>query len=89
MSAVISRIRGADGAVPLVAAYDTHERTWNPPMPLLFQRVIGLENRPIPADGIRDLIHGALAASGITGTDGKPLDFRPTISGGSSPPTPS
>ena len=46
-------------------------------MPLLFQRVIGLENRPIPADGIRDLIHGALAASGITGTDGKPLDFQP------------
>ena len=46
-------------------------------MPLLFQRVIGLENRPIPADGIRTLIHGALAASGITGTDGKPLDFQP------------
>ena len=46
-------------------------------MPLLFQRVIGLENRPIPADGIRDLLTGALAASGITGTDGKPLDFRP------------
>ena len=77
LSAVITRIRGADGAVPLVTAYDPHERTWNPPMPLLFQRVIGLENRPIPADGIRDLIHGALAASGITGTDGKPLDFQP------------
>jgi hypothetical protein len=46
-------------------------------MPLLFQRVIGLENRPIPADSIRDLIHGALAASGIAGTDGKPLDFQP------------
>ena len=46
-------------------------------MPLLFQRVIGLENRPIPADGIRDLLRGALAASGITGTDGKPLDFQP------------
>ena len=77
LSAVITRIRGDDGAVPLVASYDTHECTWNPPMPLLFQRVIGLENRPVPAQGIRILIHGALAASGITGTDGKPLDFLP------------
>ena len=25
----------------------------------------------------RDLIRGALASTGITGTDGKPLDFRP------------
>ncbi len=77
LSAVITRVRGSDGAVPLVTAYDPHEHTWNPPMPLLFQRVISLENRPIPADSVRDLIHGALAASGITGTDGKPLDFQP------------
>jgi integrase len=77
LSAIISRVRGSDGAVPPVAAYDPHECTWNPPMPLLFQRVIGLENRPIPSNGIRDLIYGALAASGITGTDGKPLYFRP------------
>jgi integrase len=77
LSAVITRVRGNDGAVPLVVSYDGHECTWNPPMPLLFQRVIALENRPIPADGIRTLIHGALAVSGITGTDGKPLDVWP------------
>ncbi len=77
LSAVITRVRGSDGAVPLVAAYDAHECTWNPPMPLLFQRVIGLENRPVPADGIRTLIHDALAVSGIIGTDGRPLDFQP------------
>jgi hypothetical protein len=29
--------------VPLVAFYDTHDCTWNPPIPLLFQRIIGLE----------------------------------------------
>ena len=77
LSAIISRIRGADGAVPLATAYDQYERTWNPEMPLLFQRVIGLENRPIPADGIRRLIHRAVATSAITGADGKPLDFQP------------
>jgi hypothetical protein len=70
LSAIITRVRGTDGTIPLVAAYDIHELTWNPPMPLLFQRVIGLENRPIPAGGIRDLLCGALAASGITGTSG-------------------
>src|SRR5580698_5426027 len=62
---------------PAHPAYDPHERTWKPPMPLLFQRRIGLENRPISADGIRRLLTGALAASGITGTDGKPLTFLP------------
>ena len=77
LSAVITRVRGTGGAVPLVAAYDTRERTWNPPMPLLFQRVIGLENRPIPGDGIRDLLRRTLAGSGINGTDGKPIHFQP------------
>ena len=70
-------VRGASGTVPLTPAYDPHERTWKPPMPLLFQRVVGLENRPVSADGIRHLLTGALAASGITGTDGKPLTFWP------------
>lgn len=46
-------------------------------MPLLFQRLNGLERQPIAVGGIRDLIRGALASSGITGTDGKSLDFRP------------
>jgi hypothetical protein len=46
-------------------------------MPLLFQRRIGLENRPITGATIRDLIREALSATGITGTDGKPLDFQP------------
>ena len=77
LSAVICRIRDPDGSVPLAVAYDHHEKIWNPPMPLLFQRRVGLENRPIPISGIRDLLGGALAAAGITGTDGKPLDFAP------------
>jgi integrase len=77
LSAIITRARGADGAIPLAAVYDINERTWNPSMPLPFQRPVGLENRPIPAGGIRDLIAGALAASGITGSDGKALNFRP------------
>ena len=76
LSAVICRIRGADGSVPAVAAYDL-ERTWNPPMPLLFQHRVNMENRPITDSGIRVLISGALAAAGLAGNDGKPLGFAP------------
>lgn len=77
LATIIARIRGTDGAVPLVTAYDPHERVWNPPMPLLFQRQVHLENRPIPAAEIRHLISEAAAASGVTGNDGKPLTFVP------------
>src|SRR3954451_2657739 len=31
----------ADGSIPLIPRYDTHERVWTAPMPYLFQRQIG------------------------------------------------
>ena len=77
LSAVICRIRGEDGAVPLVVAYDIHERVWNPPMPLLFQRQIGIEHRPLTAHAIRGLLNAALAGTGLTSASGKPLNFTP------------
>ncbi|WP_431197158.1 tyrosine-type recombinase/integrase [Streptomyces flavusporus] len=77
LSAIICRIRTDDGNVPLVIAYDHHEKVWNPPMPLLFQRKTGLEDRPIPIDGIRTLLQDVLAATGFTDTTGKPLHFAP------------
>ena len=77
LSAVVCRIRNPDGSVPLVVAYDTHEKVWNPPMPLLFQRTIGLESRPIPTAGIRDLLSNALNRAGLTDATGKPLGFAP------------
>jgi integrase len=77
LSAIICRIRNPDGSVPLVVAYDHHEKIWNPPMPLLFQRTISLEARPIPIAGIRDLLTGALARSGITDASGQPLTWAP------------
>ena len=56
LAAVIGRIRQPGGAVAAVASYDPHERVWNPPMPLLFQRQIGMDNRAIPSGTIRDWI---------------------------------
>ena len=77
LSTIICRIRTPDGGVPLVVAYDHHEKVWNPPMPLLFQRTIGLESRPIPIDGLRTLLQDALRGTGFTDASGRPLSFAP------------
>jgi integrase len=77
LSTILRRIRDHNGAVPLVVAYDAHERTWNPPMPLLFQHRVGIENRPLGAAAIRSLIKEALNGTGLTNAAGKPLTFVP------------
>ena len=74
---IVCRVRDEHGAVPLVAAYDYHERVWNPPMPLLFQRHFGGEHRPIAGPAVRELISNALTGSGIIDASGKPLRFSP------------
>jgi hypothetical protein len=77
LSAIISRIRGTSHAVPLVAAYDDHERLWLPPAPVLFQRRIGAENRAIPAHTIRKILAAALTRTGLTDPAGAPLHYTP------------
>ena len=63
--------------MPLIAAYDDHERLWLPPAPVLFQRRIGAENRAIPAATIRKILTAALARTGLTGPAGNPLHYTP------------
>ncbi|TMR88522.1 site-specific integrase [Nonomuraea basaltis] len=77
LSAIVCRIRDQSGAVPLVASYDTHEKIWNPPMPLLFQRALFGERRPISEGSLREILQDALTGSGIYGPDGNPLIFTP------------
>jgi hypothetical protein len=77
LSTIITRIRSADGSVPLVASYDYHERVWNPPMPLLFQWRYGLEDRALGPTGIRRFLNTALASTGLTDATGAPLRFTP------------
>ena len=79
LAAVIHRIREPSGAVATVASYDPHERVWNPPMPLLFQRRFGRGNRAIPSGTIRDWIcqaipEDAAAGDSLTNTAGRPFD---------------
>ena len=77
LSAIICRVRSEAGAVPLVAAYDYHERVYNPPLPILFQRRVGTEDRAISAPAVRRLLEETLAATGLTQGDGRPLRFVP------------
>jgi hypothetical protein len=46
-------------------------------MPLLFQRRLRAENRPITPRAIRDLLNIALDQSGLTDAVGQPLRFAP------------
>jgi integrase len=78
LSAVICRVRGRDGAIPLVRGRDRHERTWMPPAPLLFQRRTGTENHMIGGSTVADLLDAALARTGLTDpATGGPLRFTP------------
>lgn len=77
LSTIITRIRDTDGSVPLVVAYDYHERVWNPPMPLLFQWRRGLEDRALGPHAIRRFLNTTLASTGLTDATGVPLRFTP------------
>lgn len=77
LSAIILRISGGTGAVPLVSAYDSHERVWSTPRPLLFQRRVSTENRAIADSMVRTLLDTALAHTGLVDPDGQPLRYTP------------
>ncbi|MYS81779.1 site-specific integrase [Embleya scabrispora] len=77
LSTVIRRIRYAAGAVPMVVAYDPHERIWNPPMPLLFQYRYVAEHRQVTGHTLRGMINGVLVGAGLTGPSGEPLRLQP------------
>ncbi len=77
LAAIICRVRGQNGAIPLTAAYDVRERQWLPPAPLLFQRRVGSEHRAIGASAIRTMLTEALAHTGLTDPAGGPLHFTP------------
>ena len=85
LATIISRIRGADGTVPLVSAWDIQEKVWNPPLPLLFQWTVAGHKRGVSQTIIRKGLNELLNASGLTDAAGQPLrlsphDFRRVLS---------
>ncbi|HYZ57904.1 MAG TPA: tyrosine-type recombinase/integrase [Streptosporangiaceae bacterium] len=78
LATIITRLRaGNDGAVPIVARYDHHERTTGPLLPHLFQRVHGARREVISPGTVYKLINTALAAAGLKDATGQPLAYRP------------
>jgi integrase len=77
LAEIIGRVRGGRAVLPLVSAYDPYERTWSPPMPFLFQRPRGPEQRAISRTTLRQFLNHVLAVSGLTDASNKPLVFTP------------
>jgi integrase len=77
LSEVIRRVRGPDGAVRMVRAWDYHERVWLPPSPLLFQHKVGPEHKEFNIPFVSRLINDAVAQTGLVGADGKAVHFAP------------
>ncbi|MFE9122296.1 hypothetical protein [Streptomyces sp. NPDC007172] len=77
LSAITRRLRGSSHSIPLVTSYEVHERIWNPPMPLLFQRDLGIEHRAFPRTALRKLLINTPATTGLTDACGEPLVFSP------------
>ena len=85
LATVIQRVRAKDGSVPLVSSYD-REKVWNPPMPLLFQHTVGIENRPISIGTVQQLLVHAFNRAGMVSASGQPLRYVPHDFRGSSSP---
>lgn len=77
LSALVTRVRQSDGQIPAIPTYDIHERTWNPPMPVLYQWPVSGERRPVSGAFLRTALNDTLEASGLLGKDGEPLHFQP------------
>jgi hypothetical protein len=76
LTAIIFRVRRGKAALPLISAYDVFEQTWSAPMPFLFQRRYGSEDRPITRSYIRECMVATSQAAQIT-IAGEPLEWRP------------
>jgi hypothetical protein len=78
LAAIISRVRAPSGAIPLVAAYDHHERRWLPPSPLLFQRRFRGYDQALQECTIRKMLAAAVTRAGIADpATGQPLSYTP------------
>jgi hypothetical protein len=78
LAAIISRVRAPSGAIPLVAAYDHHERRWLPPAPLLFQRRFRGYDQAINVWTARKMLDAAITRAGLADpAAGQPLRYTP------------
>lgn len=77
LAEIIHRVRGGHAVLPLVRGYDRHERVWNQPMPLLFQRPAAPRHAALDAGTLRRFLNHILVVSGLTDAANTPLTFSP------------
>ena len=90
LAAIISRVRAPSGAIPLVAAYDHHERRWMPPAPPPFQRRFRGYDQALHEGTVRKMLAAAVARAGLADrATANRRATRRTTSAACSSPTPS
>jgi hypothetical protein len=77
LAAIVARVRDSSGTIPLVTSWDTNEKVWNPPMPLLFQWQSGGHTRAVSLSSIRKSLNELLQATGLADASGQPLHYTP------------
>lgn len=78
LATIINRLRVAGGgAVPLIARWDTYERSYSPAFPYLFQRRTGHRRRVIGVASVQNLLNRTLDRAGLCDATGEPLHFTP------------
>jgi len=78
LAAIITRVRAPSGAIPLVAAYDHHERRWMKPSPLLFQRRFRGYDQALQNCTVRRMLTAAVTRAGLAApATGQPLGYTP------------
>ncbi|MBF6302667.1 site-specific integrase [Nocardia amamiensis] len=77
LSTIIARVRQKDGTIPSVPFYDTAERVWAAPAPLLFQWDSAGNKKVIASSTIRKGIKEIFEATDLKDTEGEPLYFQP------------
>jgi len=77
LASIITRVRGADGRVPLVARWDEHERVLGPTLPHLLQRKYAWRDVVISTTTVQNLISATIARAGLVDRTGKPLRYTP------------
>lgn len=77
LARIVHRVRDGNEYIPLVARYDPNERLTGAPLPYLFQRRHGAEQRVISAGTTHRLLKLAIERAELLGPDGNPLRYTP------------
>ncbi|WP_155854522.1 tyrosine-type recombinase/integrase [Arthrobacter sp. MA-N2] len=77
LAAIIRRLKGPDGTLPLISRYDQLERRWGSKLPHLFQIGFGGVPRVLSTAGARRLLQDTASRANLKDVDGMSLKFTP------------